>query len=88
MSSSEEQKLKSLGVFKKKIHKEDEKEDKEWRHDRYKGEREGLKEKPARDIDPPTIMFDGTPGYNIIFQIVKHLKIFIREIDDKSVVFN
>lgn len=68
------------------------KEDKEqnkWKHDRFKDN--AAKATEAKSvIDRPKyeIRFSGAPGYNKLYPLVKHIKIYIREIDDTHVVFN
>lgn len=64
MSSNEEKRLKELGAFKKKIHKDDHKSDNKWKHDKYNDKKSTVTTaKPASQINPPTITFEGSPGY-------------------------
>ena len=87
LSSNEEKRLAKLGVLKKKIKKPQEKPERQWRHDKFNDEAP-VNEKQYKEINIPTIVFEGQPGYSKIFPIVKHIKIHIREIDDNSIVFN
>ena len=62
--------------MKKKIHKEE--DSNKWRHDKYKVETVKEKARPPKELNAPSIVFEGSPGYNKIFPLVKHLKIYIR----------
>jgi hypothetical protein len=88
MPSLLQEKLKALAEFKKKIVKE-EKEPSKWKHDKFK-------QPVVQEARPPTIFpqhqltikFSDSPGYSKIFPLIKHIKIYVREIDDSKVSFN
>lgn len=76
-------------MHKKKIQKDTEYRDNKWKHDRYdKEDNESKKPKAISNQNELTLNFEDNPGYNKLYPLIKHIKIYVREINDSKVVFN